>query len=120
MIAYRAETVMVNIVREKLSRQDDVRSLIRDLCDSDADILVDTEAAALTVQIHSMANPRFNRAIAYLLEHLNDAEFSYPGTNLRLFYRMVSHASSLNGSITFSQRSGCLMLRHYPLYEAYA
>jgi len=96
MIAYRAETAIVNIVREKLSRQDDARSLIRDLCDSEADILIDTEAAMLTIQVHSMANPRFNRAIAYLLEHLNDAEFCYPGTNLRLFYRMVSHTSSLN------------------------
>ena len=37
-----------------------------------------------------MSNPRSNRAIAHLLEHLNAAEFTYPGTNLRLVYSIAS------------------------------
>jgi len=93
MIAYRAETALVNIVREKLSRKDDARSLIRDLCVSDADILPDIEAGVLTIQVHSMANPRANRAIEYLLEYLNYSEFNYPGTNLRLAYRIAAPSS---------------------------
>lgn len=94
MIAYRAETAMVNIVREKLARKDDARALIRDLCKSEADILPDIGAGILTVQVHSMANPRSNRAIEHLLEHLNDAAFNYPGTNLLLSYRMASSGIS--------------------------
>ena len=93
MVAYRAETALVNIVREKLSRKDDARSLIRDLCISDADILPDFDAGLLTIQVHSMANPRANRAIEYLLEYLNDSQFNYPGTNLRLVYRMAVPSS---------------------------
>jgi hypothetical protein len=93
MVAYRAETALVNIVREKLTRKDDARSLIRDLCISDADIQPDIEAGILTIQVHSMANPRANRAIEYLLEHLNDSQFNYPGTNLRLVYRIAAPSS---------------------------
>jgi len=89
MIAYRAETAMVNIVREKLTREDDARALIRDLCQSEADILPHLEADILTIQVHHMANPRSNRAVEHLLQYLNDAAFNYPGTNLRLHYRMV-------------------------------
>jgi len=90
MLAYRAETAMVNIVRETLSREDDARALIRDLCQSEADILPDLDAEILTIQVHHMANPRSNRAIEYLLDNLNQAAFNYPGTNMRLHYRMAS------------------------------
>jgi len=93
MIAYRAETALVNIVREKLTRKDDARSLIRDLCVSDADILPDIDAGVLTIQVHSMANPRANRAIEHLLEYLNDSEFKYPGTKLRLAFRLAAPAA---------------------------
>jgi transposase/predicted nucleic acid-binding Zn-ribbon protein len=90
MIAYRAETAMVNIVREELAREDDARSLIRDLYQSAADILPDLDAGVLTIQVHHMANPRSNRAIEHLLQNINDADFNYPGTKLRLRYRMAS------------------------------
>ena len=90
MIAYRAETAMVNIVRERLARHDDARALIRDLCTTEADILPDEDAGTVTIQIHSMANARSNSAIQHLLEHLNDAAINYPGTSFRLAYRMVA------------------------------
>lgn len=90
MIAYRAETAMVNILREELARKDDARSLIRDLYQSAADILPDLDAGVLTIQVHYLANPRSNRAVKHLLQSLNDADFNYPGTKLRLQYRMAS------------------------------
>ena len=94
MLAYRAETAMVSIVREVLSREDDARALIRELCRCEADILPDIGNGLLTIQIHHMANPRSNRAIEHLLNNLNDAAFNYPGTNLRLLYRMISPGHS--------------------------
>jgi hypothetical protein len=36
-----------------------------------------------------MSNPRSNRALADLLQHLNAAEFTYPGTELRLVYSIA-------------------------------
>ena len=86
MVAYRAETALATIVREKLSHGDEARSLIRDLFRSDADIHPHEAAGVLEVRLHTLANPRSNRAIQHLLDHLNAAEFTYPGTNLRLAY----------------------------------
>ena len=89
LLAYRAETVLAMIVREKLSHADEARSLIRDLLRSDADLYPDEANHLLQVRIHTMANPRSNRAIQHLLDHLNAAEFVYPGTNLRLSYALT-------------------------------
>jgi transposase len=94
MIAYRAETALAWIVREELARTDDARSLLRDLFRSSADLLPDLERGILRVEIHPMSNPRSNRAIAHLLDHLNAAEFTYPGTNLRLIYSIAGQAET--------------------------
>ena len=96
MIAYRAETAMASIVREELARTDDARSLLRDLFCSEADLLPDREQGVLRVQVHPMSNPRSNRAIAHLLDHLNAAEFTYPGTHLRLVYSIAGQAETPN------------------------
>lgn len=88
LVAYRAETALAAIVREKLSHVDESRSLIRDLFRSDADIHPDEAAGVLAVRLHTLANPRSNRAIQHLLDRLNAAEFTYPGTNLRLAYSL--------------------------------
>ncbi len=94
MIAYRAETALASIVREELARTDDARSLLRDLFSSEADLLPDLEQGILRVQIHPMSNPRSNRAITHLLGHLNAAEFTYPGTHLRLVYSIAGQAET--------------------------
>ena len=96
MIAYRAETAMASIVGESLARTDDARSLLRDLFRSEADLLPDVEKGVLRVHVHPMSNPRSNRAIAHLLDHLNAAEFTYPGTNLRLVYSIAGEAETPN------------------------
>ena len=96
MIAYRAETALASIVREKLARTDDARSLLRDLFCSEADLVPDLQQGVLRVHVHPMSNPRSNRAIAHLLEHLNAAEFPYPGTNLRLVYSIAGEPETPN------------------------
>jgi hypothetical protein len=94
MIAYRAESAMASIVRESLARTDDARSLLRDLFRSEADLLPEMEQRVLRVQVHPMSNPRANRAITHLLEHLNAAEFTYPGTSLKLVYSIAGQAET--------------------------
>ena len=88
LVAYRAETALAIIVREKLTHVDEARALLRDLFRSDADLYPDESAGTLEVQLHTLANPRSNRAVQHLLEHLNAAEFTYPGTRLRLAYNL--------------------------------
>ena len=94
MVAYRAETAMAAIVREELSRQDDARSVLRDLFRSSADLIPSPETNQLEIHVHALANPRTNRAIEHLLEELNAASLTYPGTKLRLAYRLVGATSS--------------------------
>ncbi len=96
MIAYRAETAMASIVRESLARTDDARSLLRDLFRSEADMLPDLEQQVLRVHVHPMSNPRSNRAIAHLLDHLNASEFTYPGTSLQLVYSLAGQGETPN------------------------
>lgn len=59
IIAYRAETAMARIVREKLNahHQDEARALIRDLCTTEADLIPDHQAKTLTIELHSLAFP---------------------------------------------------------------
>jgi transposase len=90
LVAYRAETALTMIVREKLAHENEARALIRDLFRSDADLHPDEAGGVLTVRLHTLANPRSNRAIQHLLEHLNAAEFTHPGTNLRLAYTLTA------------------------------
>jgi hypothetical protein len=92
LVAYRAETALATIVREKLSHTGEARSLIRDLLRSDADLSPDEAAQTLQVRVHGLANPRSNRAIRHLLDQLNAAEFTYPGTTFRLVYTLVNDA----------------------------
>ena len=98
MIAYRAETAMASIVREVLARNDDARSLLRDLFCSAADLLPDQEGGLLRVDVHPMSNPRSNRAIAHLLEQLNAAEFTYPGTKLKLIYSIAGQSATADSA----------------------
>ncbi len=88
LVAYRAETAMSNLLRESLRREDDSRSLLRDLFRSDADIIPNCDSKVLEIRIHTLANPRSNRAIQHLLDHLNAAECTYPGTEFRLRYTL--------------------------------
>ena len=48
--------------------------------------------ALIQVRVHAFSNPRLNRAIGHLLEHLNAAESTYPGTRLRLTYTLAGTA----------------------------
>jgi len=90
MIAYRAETSMVHILREHMSRDDDARSLMRAIYNADADLLPDEETATLTVRLHHLANHRDDETLRHLCAELNETETLFPGTNLRLVYNLVS------------------------------
>ena len=90
MVAYHAETAMVQIAREKMSRDDDARSLLRSLYTTEVDLLPDEANATLRVRIHRQANRSADEVIQHLCMELNETETVFPGTNLRLLYEMVS------------------------------
>jgi prepilin-type processing-associated H-X9-DG protein len=90
MIAYRAETAMAHILREKMSHSDDARSLLRQLYGAEADLLPDVQASIVTVRLHHLANHCADLAIQHLCDELNATATVFPGTTLRLNYEFVS------------------------------
>lgn len=89
MIAYRAETAMVVLLRRHLTKEAEARALIRELFVSSADIIPDEKAGTLTIKIHRMTNPAHDRAIAKLLDDLNQQEFHHPETGAKMVYQLV-------------------------------
>ncbi len=89
MIAYRAETALVALLRPHLRKEDEARALIRELLVSSADIVPDSHAGTLTIRIHRMAFPMHDKAIQALLDDLNELQFQHPETNARMFYALT-------------------------------
>jgi hypothetical protein len=93
MIAYRAETAMVQTIHQKMARHDDARSLLRAIYNTEVDILPDQQDKTLTVQLHPLANQSSDEAVRHLCEELNATETLFPGTELRLIYKLVAAQS---------------------------
>jgi hypothetical protein len=92
IIAYRAETALVHILREKIHahHQDEARGLARQIFQTEANLIPDPAVGTLTVEIHALSTPRDNAALDHLCAELTATETRYPGTDLRLIYRKVS------------------------------
>lgn len=89
MIAYRAETAVVALLRRHLNKEDEARALVRELFVSAADIEPNDAAKTLTIKIHRMANPVHDKAIAALLEELTSQEFCHPETGAKMVYSLI-------------------------------
>jgi hypothetical protein len=57
---------------------------------TEADLIPDQQAETLTVRLHHLTNRASDQAARFLAAHLNATETVYPGTNLRLVYKVVS------------------------------
>jgi hypothetical protein len=90
MIAYRAETSLVSLLREHLARSDDARTLVRQIFDTEADLLPDLNAKTLTVRIHHLTQSAHDQALEKLCSALNETQTVFPGTDLTLFLKIGS------------------------------
>ena len=89
MIAYRAETVLVGLLRPHLAKENEARAPIRELFVSSADLDPDEKAGTLTVRIHRMACPAHDKAVGALLNELTQAAFVHPETGARMIYELA-------------------------------
>jgi len=90
MIAYRAETAMAATVREKLARFDDARALLRQIYQTEVDLIPDVHGKTLTVRLHHLTQAAHDAAVRHLCEELTATETAFPGTDLRLVYQLGS------------------------------
>lgn len=89
MIAYRAETALVALVRRHIKKEDEARALIRELFVSAADIEPDKAGETLTIRIHRMACPAHDKAVEALLKELTEQNFCHPETGVRMIFVLV-------------------------------
>lgn len=89
MIAYRAETALVGLAREKMERTDDARSLLREVLQGSANLIPDEQGRTLTVQVHPLANHAHNAVLKHLCAQLTKTETIYPKTDLRLVFEFL-------------------------------
>ena len=88
LIAYRAETALVGTVREALARSDDGRALVRELMRTTGDLHPNLEAKTLTVCLHPLPSRLQDEAVRHLAEELTATETVFPGTDLRLVFKL--------------------------------
>jgi hypothetical protein len=89
MVAYRAETALVGLAREYLSRSEDVRSWIQQVLRSAVNLMPESSQQILRVQIHPLSSAVHNEALRKLCLQLTETETVFPGTDLRLVYEFL-------------------------------
>ena len=86
MVAYRAETAMINILRENMKRVDDARQLMVPINQCEADLIPDHQQQTLTVHLHRLANSSNDQAIESLCRELNETGTFFPGTEFQMIF----------------------------------
>lgn len=88
MIAYRAETAMAVLLSAGLGGLSQARAFLRDLFLTEADIFPEPSGGVLRIRVHHASRPAADRATALLLDHLNETETLYPGTDMLMRFEL--------------------------------
>ena len=89
LIAYRAETALVELARDKMHRLDDARSVIRQLFRTEVDLIPDQQNKTLTVRLHPLTAEVHDQVLRYICQELTSTETVFPTTNLQLIYEIA-------------------------------
>jgi len=90
LIAYRAETSMAALLRDKLSREEDTRALLRQIYETEVDLIPDLPSNTLIVRLHHLTQAAHDEAVRLLCDELTATETIFPGTELKLVYQLGS------------------------------
>ncbi|MCP4990183.1 MAG: hypothetical protein GY928_30335 [Colwellia sp.] len=90
MVTDRAETAMATRIYPQLLERKAIRVLLRQIFSTEVDLAPDNENNILNVSLHSLSNERSNKIALKLCKQLNETETVFPGTEMRLVYKLVS------------------------------
>jgi hypothetical protein len=91
MICYRAETALASLLSSHYKRaEDEIRMLVKSIINTSINMEVDDENETLTISLYSLSNKRSNEAVSKICEKINSTNTIYPGTNLRLIYKIAT------------------------------
>ena len=71
-------------------RADDARTLIRQIFETEADLLPDAQNQTLTVRIHHLTQAAHDQVLEKLCVALNETQTIFPGTDLTLIFKIGS------------------------------
>lgn len=91
MICYRAETSFSILLASNYKKKtNEMRALTKSLINTKANIIPDYKNNTLTIELHSLSNPRDNRPTKEICEVLNNSQTKFPKTNLQLIYKIAT------------------------------
>jgi len=94
IIAYRAETAMVNVIKHNMSHKDEARLLLKQIYNSSANLLVDKKNKILNVHIHNLSHWKDDAVLEKLCDFLNETQTKFPDTNMTISYKILKEGSS--------------------------
>lgn len=87
-VAYRAESALLpQLELTPTSGMDEARAFLKATFSASVDLLPCERRKQLVVRFHSMAQPRFNRALRRLCDRATAKQTVYPGTDLIMIYQ---------------------------------
>ena len=91
MVSHRAETALLELIRPHFADwRREGRSLLRQILHSSGDL--NTTASHLHVTIEPLASPYKTRALAALCEEINKLDTTFPGSQLKMAFRVRPEA----------------------------
>lgn len=91
MICYRAETNFAMLLAIDYKKKiNEMRALTKSLINAKVNIAPDEMNKTLTIELYSLATPRDNLAAENMCQLLNDTETIFPGTEMKLFYKIAT------------------------------
>lgn len=97
MICYRAETSVANELGQYIKdAKQEKRMLVKQIIAANADMVPDHQNKTLTIVLHSLSTPRYNKAAEKLAQLLNQTETVFPATDWQLIFK-TSGTSNCEG-----------------------
>jgi hypothetical protein len=91
IICYRAETAFAHLLTPHYKRANqEIRMLIKSVIDTSINMEVDKDKEQLNITLYPLSNQRSNQAVSKICDTLNQTNTIYPGTNLRLIYKIAT------------------------------
>ncbi|MGO8718619.1 MAG: putative transposase [Acidobacteriaceae bacterium] len=69
-------------------KHEGTRALLRQIYNTEADLYPDAVGKTLTVSLYHLTQAAHDQALRHLCDELNATETTFPGTDLRLIYKI--------------------------------
>jgi hypothetical protein len=91
MICYRAETALAEKLAPHFIRaEDEIRALVKAITHLSIDMIPDIENSLLNITLYPLSNNRSQKALAKIIDQVNDTQTVYPGTALVMKFKIAT------------------------------